>query len=113
MRPITIAIPASDSTAPIPLDIYQIGPVQWAVVGVTGTVDIDVEYTFDDIYAAGYVAASGNWDIAGGNGEAITAEEGERLLDVNDNLITPTAVRFTNAAAGTAIGRIIQSGVMG
>lgn len=113
MRPITIAIPASAATAPIPLDIYQIGPVEWAVLAVSGVVDIDVQYTFDDIYAAGYNPATGNWKIAGGNGETITAAAAERLLDVNDQLITPTAVRFSNAGVGTATGRIVQSGVMG
>lgn len=113
MRPITIAIPASDATAPIPLDIYQIGPVEWAVLGVDGVIDVDVEYTFDDVYAVGYDPATGNWTIAGGNGQTVTAAAAERLLDVNDQLITPTAVRFNNAGVGTATGRIIQSGVMG
>lgn len=113
MRPVTVEIPADGETAPIPLDIYQVGPVQWAILEVDGVVDIDLEFTMDDIWAVGYDPATGEWFATSADSTGETTEGAGRLLDANDNLITPTAVRFTNAGVGTAVGRITQSGVMG
>lgn len=113
MRPITIAIPASNPTAPIPLDVYQIGPVEWAIIDVSGVVSIDLEFTLDDVFAVGYNPAAGNWFATAAASTNVAAAGGGRVLDAAGNLITPTAVRFNNGGVGTATGRILQSGVMG
>ena len=115
MRPVTIPVYASggDPQPVVPLDVYQVGPVMVQIADIDGTVDIDVTYTLDDIFAAGYDPDTGNWFATGAGTTAVAAATAERLTDANGNLINPTALRCTNAAAGTAQMRVTQSGVMG
>lgn len=66
MRPIVLT--ASDASVaakysdPAPLDHY-IAPFSVSLSAVkTGTVNYTVQYTYDDVWAKGYVASSGNWN---------------------------------------------------
>ena len=62
MRPISVTVMDVGVSAPIPLDIYA-NPTTVALgVRIIGTgVVCAVQHTFDDVFAKGYVAASGDW----------------------------------------------------
>lgn len=114
MRPIRLAIPADDVTIPVPLDIYQKGPVTVGVDSVDGVVDIDIQYTTDDIFAAGYDPSMGNWVNSAAPLDNITAALSAALVDSQGNAIVPTAIRaLNNVDTGTARLVVLQAGVMG
>lgn len=60
-RPKTVTLAVVGVTAPIPTNRYSQNPNIGVGCVVTGTVNYTVQHTFDDVQAAGYVAASGNW----------------------------------------------------
>jgi hypothetical protein len=65
MRPIVYTIiggSGTQITSPVcPIDHY-VSPANIALnVVVTGTITYSVQYTFDNVFAAGYDPANGNW----------------------------------------------------
>lgn len=117
MRPIrNIAVPASGNSVVIPLDQYQKGSTSVQVQSITGTPAITVQWTNDDVFAAGYSPAAGAWETcthpaamaAAGDGGVITDSEAVPVP------INPIAIRFVNANAGsTALMSVVQSGISG
>jgi hypothetical protein len=92
---------------PIVMDTY-ISPfnVGFGVV-VTGTVTYSVQHTFDDVFAATYTPAAGNWfNHPTLNGQT-TSQDGNYAFPVS-------AIRF-NVASGTGSidAVVIQAGVVG
>lgn len=107
MRPVRVEIPASGNSVPVPLDVYQTGPVTLGIEEVSGVVDIDLQYTLDDIWDPDVTPS---WlDLT----TAETANGAHALVDANNNRIMAIAVRATNGAAGTAQLVVIQQGVQG
>lgn len=111
MRPVTLttsdASGAAVASSICPLDLY-LTPFQVTLMtDVTGTVDYDLQYTQDDVYASGYNPASGNW-------KTITGVDGA-TADAEATLISPvTAVRILqNSGNGSVSCRVIQAGALG
>lgn len=109
MRPVTLttsdASGAAVASSVCPLNLYS-SPFQVTLMAdVTGTVDYDLQYTQDDVYATGYDPASGNWtsipDVTGAT------------ADAEATLISPiTAVRILqNSGSGSVSCRVIQAGI--
>lgn len=108
MRPITRSLTGVGTDVPIPLDIY-LKPFSVSIaVTVTGTITYSVQWTEDDIFAAGYNPAAGNWFAAAANlTGAVDNQAGSLQAPV-------TAVRLiTTAGTGTATMRVVQAGVIG
>lgn len=84
---------------------YWVSPFNVALsVKVTGVVNYTVQYTFDNVYADGYVAASGNWV----NHPSMTAQ----TATLDSNIAYPvTAVRIVqNSGNGSCLFTVIQAG---
>lgn len=118
MRPIRVPVPAEGASAPVPLDIYQRGATL-AIVSVEGTVDIELQYTLDDVFAPDFDPTTASWhtlqdtlgDLSGVGVRSLAAEaqvEGGEGSDLH-----ATAVRAVNDGNGTAVLQVVQSGVMG
>lgn len=107
MRPITVSVTGVGVSAPQPLDTIR-NPfnVGFGVI-VDGTVTYTVQHTFDDVWEAGFSAASATWfdhpDVA-----ALSAnEDGTYAFPVK-------AVRLqVTAGTGTATLKLIQAGHRG
>ena len=105
MRPTTISKTGSGSTAPIPMLLF-VTPFNVGIgVVVSGTVNYTVQHTFDNIFAAGYDASTGNWF----NHASLASQTG----NADGNYAFPvTAIRLTvNSGSGTATITIVQAGV--
>ena len=61
MRPAVFTVTGVGSANPYPVDTYISPSNMGLAVIVSGTITYKVQYTFDDVFANGYVAASGNW----------------------------------------------------
>lgn len=108
MRPVVYTLSdasaGAKTSAVCPLDHY-VSPFNIALsVVVTGVVDYTVQYTFDDIFANTYVAASGAWS----NHPSLTA----KTTTLDSNLAYPArAVRvILNSGSGSITFTIIQAG---
>jgi hypothetical protein len=109
MRPVTYTLSdasvAAKTSGVYPPDNY-VSPFNVALsVVVDGTVDFDVEYTFDDVFAAGYDpnAAGANWTIHPTVNGAAT---------VDGNIAYPvTGIRIKlNSGTGSVTATFIQAG---
>ena len=103
MRPITVSVTGVGNSNPVVID-QRIAPTNIGLaVIVTGTITYTVQYTFDDVFANGYTASSGNWF----NHPTLTGSS-----SLNSNIAYPvTAVRLTTSAGtGTAAMTVIQAG---
>lgn len=110
MRPITILQTNVGDSVAVPLDLY-LNPFNATIQCViTGGPTYTVQYTNDNVYAVGYVAAAGNWfNLAG-----ITAA----VANAVDSLISPvTAIRLRVTAVGAPTDsvqmRVTQAGAVG
>ena len=110
MRPITRTQTGVGDDVPIPLDQY-LTPFNVTVQCViSGTPTYTVQYTLDDVYAAGFDAATANWfDLAGID---------DATADAVDSLISPvSAIRLIVTAVGAPADsvqmRVMQAGVFG
>jgi hypothetical protein len=104
MRPVRVSQTGTGSTNPVPLDTY-IAPFNVSIgATVSGTVTYKLQYTYDDVQAADYVAASGNWSDS--------VDMVDKVAASNTSINNPvTAVRLTvTAGTGTVNGVILQSG---
>ena len=107
MRPVTYTLSDASVAAKVsgvyPPDNY-ISPFNVALsVVVDGTVDFDVEYTFDDVFAPGYDPNSGNWTIH----PTVTGTD-----TVDGNIAYPvTGIRIKlNSGTGSVTATFIQAG---
>lgn len=103
MRPITVSVTGVGDSNPVVID-QRIAPTNIGLaVIVTGTITYTVQYTFDDVFADGYTASSGNWF----NHPTLTGSS-----SLNSNIAYPvTAVRLTTSAGNdTAAMTVIQAG---
>jgi len=104
MRPVVLSVTGVGNSVPDPLDHF-LTPfnVSLAVV-VTGTITYTVQYTYDDVFAANYNPATGNWLPH----PSLTAQTATK----DSNIAYPVrAVRLTTSAGtGTATMTVIQAG---
>lgn len=105
MRPITLAITGTGQSVPIPLDGY-ITPFQVTLQTlVGGTVSYSIEVTNDNVFAAGYNPATGNWSAVTGLSTLTAAGQA--------TLISPVAAVRINQASGSGTTTLIvrQAGI--
>lgn len=113
MRPIVYTIVGGNGTqtySPVcPIDHY-VSPANIALsVVVTGTITYTVQYTFDDVFAAGYNpnAGSANWTAHPTLGTQTTTKDSNISYPVRGiRVISPASP----ASTGTATLTIIQGG---
>jgi hypothetical protein len=104
MRPVTYSITGVGNSAVYPADHY-VSPFNVALsVIATGTITYTVQYTFDDVFASNFTAASANWT----NHPSLTAQ----TATASSNIAYPVrGIRITTSAGtGTAALTIIQAG---
>lgn len=103
MRPVIFSVTGVGNSSVYAVDNYISPSNMGLAVVVSGTITYKVQYTFDDVFAAGYTPASGNWfDHPTLTGSA----------SLNSNIAYPvTGIRLsTSAGTGTATLTIIQAG---
>jgi hypothetical protein len=104
MRPVVLSVTGVGNSAVDPLDHYLTPFNVSLAVRVTGTITYTVQYTFDDVFAAGYVPASGNWIDHPSLASQTTTKDSNIAYPVR-------AVRLTTSAgSGTATLTVIQTG---
>jgi hypothetical protein len=105
MKPVTFSITGVGNSPVSPVDTYVAPTNMGMAVIVTGTITYKVQYTFDNIFAAGYdpTAGSSNWfdhptlvGSASGNSNIAYPVTGIRLI--------------TTAGSGSATLTIVQAG---
>jgi len=104
MRPVTNSITGVGNTPVCPTDHY-VSPFNVALsVVVSGTVTYTVQYTFDNVFAAGFNPSTANWT----NHPSLTAQ----TISASSNIAYPVmGIRLsTSAGTGTATLTIIQAG---
>lgn len=104
MRPVVFSVTGVGASNVYPADHY-VSPFNVALnVLVTGTITYTVQYTFDDVFASNYVAASGNWV----NHPSLTTQTATK----DSNIAYPVrGIRLTTSVgSGTAALTIIQAG---
>ena len=105
MRPVNLTISGASGVSPVcPVNTY-IAPTNLALAAtVTGVITYTVQYTFDDVFAANYVAASGNWT----DHPTLTAQSTTK----DANIAYPvTGVRIiSTAGTGSVTLTIIEAG---
>jgi len=110
MRPVTVAIPASGASPTVPLDLYLEGPITVMINAITGTPDIDVQYTLDDPYDT---AVTPTWIDAGAPLNAVAAAAAGALVDAGGLPIRPRAIRALNNNAASGGNMIVtQAGLI-
>jgi len=111
MRPVVYTITGGAGTQVVsrvcPIDHY-VSPANIALnVVVTGSITYTVQYTFDDVFAAGYDPANGNWT----NHPTLAT----KTVTADSNISYPVrGIRIISPASpsssGTATLTIIQGG---
>jgi hypothetical protein len=103
MRQVVFTVTGVGASQVYPVDTYISPSNMGLAVLVTGTITYKVQYTFDDVFAPTYVAASGNWfdhptlvGSASGSSNIAYPVTGIRLI--------------TTAGSGSAALTIIQAG---
>ena len=103
MRQVVFTVTGVGESQVYPVDTYISPSNMGLAVLVTGTITYKVQYTFDNVFAPTYVAASGNWfdhptlvGSASGNSNIAYPVTGIRLI--------------TTAGSGSAALTIIQAG---
>jgi hypothetical protein len=111
MRPVVYTITGGAGTQVAskvcPIDHY-VSPANIALsVVVTGSITYTVQYTFDDVFAAGYAPASGNWTDHPTLGTQSTTKDSNISYPVRGiRIISPASP----SSSGTARLTIIQGG---
>lgn len=104
MRPVYFTVTGTEVSLPCPMDRY-ISPTNISLaVLISGTENCTVQYTFDDVYAANYNPATGNWR----NHPSLTS----LTATADSNIAYPvSAIRIiSNSGTGSAKLTILQSG---
>jgi hypothetical protein len=104
MRPASYIVTGVGNSPVYPADHY-VSPFNVALnVVVSGTITYTVQYTFDDVFAPGYVASSGNWTSHASLTSQTTTKDSNIAYPVRGIRLT------TSAGTGTATLTIIQAG---
>lgn len=104
MRPVRVTISSVTTSAVVPLDVNQDPFNVGLAVDITGTATYTVQYTFEDVQAAGWTAGSAKWF----DHPSMTAQ----TADKDSNLAFPcTAVRLNCTAytSGTLTMTVLQA----
>lgn len=105
MRPVNLTVTGVGTSNVFPVDTYVAPTNMGLAVIVTGTITYKVQYTFDNVYAAGYspTAGSSNWFD---HPTLVGSASG------NSNIAYPvTGIRLaTTAGTGSATLTIVQAG---
>jgi len=104
MRPVSFTVTGTETSAVFPPDHY-VSPFNVSLgVLVSGTSNYTVQYTFDNVFAAGYNPATGSWT----DHPSLTAQAATK----DSNIAYPvTGIRIkANSGAGTSTLTIIQAG---
>lgn len=104
MRPITYSVTGVGNSGVYAADHY-VSPFNVALnVVVSGTITYTVQYTFDNVFAAGFDPSTANWT----NHPSMTAQTTTK----DSNIAYPVrGIRLnTSAGTGTATLTIIQAG---
>lgn len=105
MRPVTVTQTGVGNSPVIALD-YNAKPFNVSLSTiVTGTVVYTIQHTFDDIYAAGYNPASGNW-FDHDNADLVNA-----TANANDNYMAP--VRGSRIHQTSGAGSVQLTAIQG
>jgi hypothetical protein len=103
MRPVNFSLTGVGNSPVYAVDLYVAPSNMGLAVVVTGTITYKVQYTFDNIFAAGYDPTAGTWfdhptlvGTTSGNSNIAYPVSGIRLV--------------TTAGTGTATLTIIQAG---
>ena len=107
MRPVSYTV-AGTTPSPVYAIDHYISPANIALnVQVSGVVDYTVQYTFDNVFAAGYNPSTGNWT----NHPTLSA----KTTSLDSNIAYPVrGIRILlNSGSGTATLTIIQGGGAG
>ena len=110
MRPVRLTVGSLNNSAPIPLDTYS-DPfnVSLAVVLSAGaSLTYTVQYTFDDVFAAGFDPANATWFSHATLVTKTASSDGNFSFPV-----TATRLTATIYASGTATLTVIQAGMPG
>jgi len=104
MRPIVVNVTGTGVSVPIPIDLYANPTAVALSVLITGTENVTVQYTFDDVFADAYDPSTGNWT----DHPSLTA----KTATTDSNLAYPArAVRIkSNSGTGNARFTVIQAG---
>ena|SRR5947209_12215377 len=107
MRPVRLTLSSATQTPPIPID-RRIPPANHTlqtIVSAGGVLTYSVQYTTDDIQAASYLPASGNWfDVPGLSGLSASARA---ILSFP---VTAVRLNVTAFTSGTCELDVIPSG---
>ncbi len=109
MRPVTLSISAAGATQPVPLDQY-ISPFNIGLavdLSAGATLAYTVQHTFDDIYAANYNPATGNWFNHATMAAKTASSDGNYAFPVR-----ATRLNVTAYTSGTATFKIVQAGAI-
>lgn len=103
-----VTITGEEESKPVPVDTRTVGGTAIALgIVVTGTVDVTVQHTFDDIWARDYDPSTGTW------------MDHETLINITANAdgnyaFPPTAIRIigNSGSTGDAELVVVQQGVI-
>jgi hypothetical protein len=103
MRPVSLSVTGVGNSAVYPPDNYVTPFNIGMIVNVTGTITYQVQYTFDDVFAATYNPSTGNWS----NHPTLFG-----TTTKDSNIAYPvTGIRLTTSAGtGTALLTMIEAG---
>lgn len=110
MRPVRVTVGALASSAPIPLDNYQVPfNIGIAVVLSAGaSLTYTVEHTFDDVFSSGFNPATATWFPSSGLATKNASLDGNYAFPIVALRLTVTAY-----TSGNATMTVIQAGMPG
>lgn len=106
MRPVTVVVNDAQATSdPIPVN-WRMAPFELGIqVDVTGTVEVDGQYTLDDIRVPGWSASSALWNTMPAPFDGVSADAAGKFA------IPCTAIRFHRVSGtGGASIRVVSAG---
>lgn len=108
MRPVRLTVRGVGNSNVYPVDTY-VSPANWGLaLVITGTVNAYVQYTFDDVFAAGFTPSLATWFY-----HPSTPSGTPATANFNGNIAYPcTGVRLVldTGTTGSATLTIIQAG---
>lgn len=101
-----LVLTAAGNSVPIPVDTrLNITLLGVNIQVVTGPVTYTVQYTLDDVYASGYLPASGNWYPTTITGNSATAGQAANW----SNLCTAIRLNVSAITAGSVSIMVFQA----
>lgn len=102
MRPVRITQSGAGSTAPVPIDIYQV-PTDVTYTGkvVAGAPTYSIEWTTDDVWDPAFNPATATWQAGPANVTAANSTQ-------TNSLVAPVSAIRLRVTAGTVGVDIVQ-----